>query len=130
MFEITGTLKVKYNEQKISDSFSKREFVLADDGQYPQFILFQLIKEKCSLLDSFNVGDKIKVSFNLKGREWTSPQNEVKYFNSLDAWRITPANASSPQQPSSYQSSPAAMPTQTASAGDFQAGSPDDDLPF
>ena len=55
---------------------------------YPQDILFQATQDKCSLLDSIKVQDQIEVSFNLRGREWTSPTGEVKYFNSLEAWRI------------------------------------------
>ena len=87
--EITGTLKVKNAEQKVSEKFRKREFVITDNSsQYPQFIAFQLTQDRCSLLDSYNVGDEIKVQFNLRGREWTSPQGEVKYFNSLEAWRL------------------------------------------
>ena len=87
--EITGTLKVKNAEQKVSEKFRKREFVITDNSsQYPQFIIFQLTQDRCSLLDSYNVGDEIKVQFNLRGREWTSPQGEVKYFNSLEAWRL------------------------------------------
>ena len=72
--ELTGTLKVKSNEQQISEKFRKREFVITDNSsQYPQHIMFQLTQDKCSLLDSYNVGDEIKVYFNLRGREWTSP---------------------------------------------------------
>jgi hypothetical protein len=89
MLQITGKLKVKGNEQVISDRFRKREFVITDDSsQYPQHISFQLTQDKCSLLDPVNIGDEITIAFNLRGREWTSPQGEVKYFNSLEAWKI------------------------------------------
>lgn len=89
MFSITGKLKVKNNTQQVTEKFKKREFVITDESsQYPQDIMFQLAQDKCDLLDPFNEGQEIKVNFNLRGREWTSPQGEVKYFNTLDAWRL------------------------------------------
>jgi translation initiation factor IF-3 len=98
MFSITGTIKVKGNEQQVSEKFKKREFVITENSsQYPQHISFQLTQERCSLVENFKMGDEIKVFFNLRGREWTSPQNEVKYFNSLEAWKVeTVAKTSSP----------------------------------
>ena len=87
--DITGTLKVKNAEQKVSEKFRKREFVITDNSsQYPQHLLFQLTQDRCNLIESYNVGDEIKVHFNLRGREWTNPQGEVKFFNSLEAWRL------------------------------------------
>ncbi len=87
--DITGILKVKNEAQQVSEKFRKREFVLTDNSsQYPQHISFQLTQDKCNLIDTYNVGSEIKVHFNLRGREWTSPQGEIKYFNTLEAWRI------------------------------------------
>jgi hypothetical protein len=86
---ITGILKVKKDEQAVSDKFRKREFVVTDNSsQYPQHISFQCTQDRCSLLDTVNVGDTITVHFNLRGREWTSPQGEIKFFNTLEAWKI------------------------------------------
>ena len=87
--DITGILKVKEEAQQVSDKFRKREFVLTDNSsQYPQHISFQLTQDKCGLIDNYAVGSEIKVHFNLRGREWTSPKGEVKYFNTLEAWRV------------------------------------------
>lgn len=86
--EVTGKIKMINPTQVVSDKFSKREFVVTTNDMYPQDILFQLTQDKCTLLDMFKVGDKVEVSFNLRGREWTNPQGEVKYFNSLEAWKI------------------------------------------
>ena len=87
--DITGILKVKNDAEQVSDKFRKREFVLTDNSsQYPQHISFQLTQDKCGLIDAISVGSEIKVHFNLRGREWTSPKNEGKHFNTLDAWRI------------------------------------------
>lgn len=100
---VTGTLKVKNNEQAVSEKFRKREFVITDSStQYPQYISFQLTQDKCSLLDAYNVGDEITVHFNLRGREWKSPQGEIKYFNSLEAWRLERKSSAAPQQQDNY----------------------------
>ena len=82
---LTGILKVKKSESIVNDKFKKLEFVVTDTAsQYPQHVSLQLTQDRTSLLDNVNEGDKITVSFNLRGREWTSPQGEVKYFNTLD----------------------------------------------
>jgi len=87
--QLAGTLKVIKEEQKVSDKFKKREFILTDNSsQYPQYISFQLTQDKCSLLDQYSVGDMVNIHFNIRGREWTSPQGEIKYFNTLEAWKI------------------------------------------
>jgi hypothetical protein len=88
MFKINGTLKVANATQVISEKFSKREFVIETTDQYPQLVMFQLTQDKCNLLDGIGVGSKLEVSWNLRGREWTSPAGEVKYFNTLEAWKI------------------------------------------
>jgi single-strand DNA-binding protein len=88
MFKLEGTLKLANETQVISEKFSKREFVIETQDQYPQLIMFQATQEKCNLLDGIGVGSKLEVSFNLRGREWTSPAGEIKYFNTLEAWKI------------------------------------------
>lgn len=86
---ITGFLYLIGDEQQVSNRFRKREFVLHDvSTQYPQFITFQCTQDRCGLLDDAIVGTEITVYFNLKGREWNSPQGETKYFNTLEAWKI------------------------------------------
>lgn len=96
MYQITGALKMIGQETQVSEKFKKRDFVLVDNSsQYPQSILFQLTQDKTSLLDNCKEGDEVTVHFNLRGREWTNPQNEVKYFNTLDAWKIDGAKSSS-----------------------------------
>jgi hypothetical protein len=89
MYKLTGTIKLIKDTVQISDSFSKREFVINDGAaEYPQDVSFQSVQDKCAMLDKFGAGETVEVSFNLRGREWTSPQGEVKHFNTLDAWRI------------------------------------------
>ena len=89
MSEITGTLIVKNDVQTYgSNGFRKREFVIKTDSQYPQEIQLELIQDKCDLLNNYNIGDVLKVSYNLNGRSWVNPQGETKYFNSIQGWRI------------------------------------------
>jgi hypothetical protein len=122
--DITGILKLKTEAQQVSDKFRKREFVLTDNSsQYPQHISFQLTQDKCSLLDQYKVGDELKVHFNLRGREWTSPKGEVKYFNTLEAWRIEGGTGASTSSSSSSNS-------MNDVAATFTAASQEDDLPF
>ena len=87
--ELTGILKVKMDKQIVSEKFSKREFVLTTDAtsQYPQHVSMQLTNDKCELLDGVPEGTELKVQINIKGREWNGPQG-IKYFNTLEAWRI------------------------------------------
>ena len=102
-FKFSGVVKVINPTQQVSASFAKRDFVLSDgDEKYPQEIMFQAIQDKCSLLDNVKIGDSVTVSFNLKGRGWTNPQSETKYFNTIEAWRIE-LSGSKPQAPQQVQ---------------------------
>lgn len=93
--EVEGRIIEIFDTNQVTDSFKKREFAIeyADNPQYPENLLFQLIQDKCDAIDSFKVNDEVIVSFNLKGRKWTSPKGEVKYFNTLQAWRISTKQA-------------------------------------
>lgn len=92
-FEINGRLTEKFETQKISDRFQKREFVLEVKStgttgyEFVDFIKFQATQDKCSLLDQFDVDDMVKVAFNLRGRKWEK-DGQVSYFTNLEAWRI------------------------------------------
>ena len=114
--KLSGTITVINDVNVINDKFQKREFVVNDNGMYPQMIMFQFTQDKCNVLDGYKLGQSVDVSFNLRGREWTSPSGEVKYFNTLEAWRIEAAEGvSEPVTPGA--------PTATSTAED-------DDLPF
>jgi hypothetical protein len=99
----------------VTERFTKREFVLELTGRYPQFVLFQLTGRHCSDLEGFTVGDSVRVEFSLRGREWTSRQGEVKYFNSLDVSKLERVDAPKVDAP---------PPPPTAAAMD------DDEPPF
>jgi hypothetical protein len=86
--EVTGRIKVINPTQDVSASFKKRELVVTTDEQYPQHIMIEFTQAKVDDLNNFQVGEQVKVSINLRGREWTNPQGETKYFNSIQGWRI------------------------------------------
>lgn len=93
--EIKAKLLEKYDTASFgANGFKKREFVVeySENPQFPEFIKFELIQDKCDLLDGFNIGQELNIAFNLKGRKWTNPKGEVVYFNSLQAWKLSPAN--------------------------------------
>ncbi len=83
-FETEGKLhKIFPTEQKTA-SFAAREFVVEiPEGKYPQYIKFQLVQDRCGILDNFREGEKVKVSFDLKGRPW-----QDKFFTTLDCWKL------------------------------------------
>ena len=88
--ETSGRIHVLFDTRQVTERFRKREFVveLGDNPRYPQYVLFQLTGDRCEKLDGFSVGDAVRVEFSLRGREWRSPQKEVRYFNSLDVWTL------------------------------------------
>ena len=96
--EIKAKLLVKNDTATFGESgFRKREFVVefAENPEYPEFVKFELIQDKCDLLDGFDIGQEMKVAFNLKVRKWTNPKGEDVYFNSLQAWRLESVSGSS-----------------------------------
>lgn len=125
--EVTGQLKLKFDTQKVSEKFQKRDFVLSTDlsTPYPQHISFQVTQDKCNMLDQFNPGDELRVQFNLRGREWNGPQG-VKYFNTLEAWRIEKVGAGQSAAPSQNNS----MQENTSAPVFNSSISDNDDLPF
>jgi len=79
-----------FETAKVTETFKKREFVVeySENPQYPEYLKFEFIQDKCELLDAFKVGDEVELQFNLKGRKWTDPKGGVKYFNTLQAWKL------------------------------------------
>lgn len=125
-YDAQGKLHEIFDEQQVSEKFRKREFVLEiPDGAYTQFIKFQLTQDKCNLLDGFNVGDEVKVAFNLSGKPFTK-NGTTMYFTNLGAWRLEAANGSAPQQGGNNNFAAAPKP---AAAG-FAMDEADNDLPF
>jgi translation initiation factor IF-3 len=125
--EVSGRIKFINVEQVVSASFKKRELVVTTDEQYPQHIQMEFTQEKCDLLNIYKVGDDVKVSINLRGRSWTNPQGEEKYFNTIQAWRIEKHQVQGPAQSGSGSAVDAYEQKQQANNADED---PDDALPF
>lgn len=92
---ITGKLHFVEDAKQVSDSFKRRSFVVeySENPLYPQYVSFELTQDRVGAIDAFKVGDNIEVTFNLRGREWTSPELVKKYFNTLEAWRVQKAES-------------------------------------
>lgn len=87
--EVIGVLKeIKETQDVGTSGFQKRDCVVTTDEQYPQHILVQFVQDKCNLLASFKVGDKVNIGINLRGREWVNPKGETVYFNTIQGWKI------------------------------------------
>ena len=123
--DITGKIKL-INETKEygSNGFRKRELVVTTEEQYPQDLLVEFIQDKCDILNSYNVGDSVKVDINLRGREWQSPQGEIKYFNSIQGWRIEKLSFES------NSNIPPVPPAEAVEPADDVNDNEPDDLPF
>jgi hypothetical protein len=124
--EVIGKIKMVGAEQQVSPTFKKRELVVTTDEQYPQHIMIEFVQDKCQLLDNMQPGEGVKVSINIRGREWINPQGEAKYFNSISGWRVEKLVAEHAPQP--------VMPPMPAAeafepATDFKEEE-HDDLPF
>ena len=110
--ELTGKIKLINNPQSFDSGFTKREFVVTTNEQYPQDIKLELIKEKCSLLDNYQAGNEVKVSFNIRGNEY-----QGKYFVNLQAWKIEGITGSAAKEATNEMAENSLPPEQ-------------DDLPF
>ena len=138
--EIQGKLLEISDTVQIKETFRKRDFVVeyADNPQYPEYVKFECIQDKCDMLDNYSVGQDVTVSFNLKGRKWVDPQGETKYFNSLQAWRMQPASGASaaPNDDAAAGSGTSSAPTSSPASSSglspvISAGEgEEDDLPF
>ena len=113
--EVTGRVKMVDQTKEVGSSgFRKRDIVVTTDEQYPQHILVQFVQDKCDLLNNFQVGENVKIDINLRGREWTNPQGETVYFNTIQGWRIAklqteaPAQGQTPPMPAAQAFEPAA----------------------
>lgn len=124
--EIQGKIKLIKPTQEVSVSFSKREFVIETNEQYAQVILLELQGNNTDIIDAYGIGQEVKCSINLRGRLWTSPQGEDKYFNTITCWKIQPVDQSSTSQ---YPKNSFADEPKTNNSS-FAKEEHDDDLPF
>ena len=128
--EVQGKVKMIGEAQTFgSNGFRKREIVVTTEEQYPQHIMVEFVQDKCELLDSYQTGQQVKISINLRGREWVNPQGETKYFNSIQGWRIE--NLQGASAASGQGTVPPPVPAADAFEPASETGGDDhDDLPF
>ncbi|MEO9891448.1 DUF3127 domain-containing protein [Aurantibacter sp.] len=123
--EIQGKIKLVGETQTFGNNgFRKREIVITTEEQYPQHIMVEFVQDKTDLLNAYQPGQAVKISINLRGREWTNPQGEVKYFNSIQGWRIENLQAEQGSTP------PPAAPIEAFEPANDLNEEEHDDLPF
>lgn len=137
--EVIGKLIEKQAAVQVTERFKKREFVLdiseeVNGNTYANYAKLQLAQNRCELLDNYNEGDMLKVSFNIRGNRWEK-DGRVNYITSLDAWRIEKANVGDTN--SSYNSNQNMSAPQQSAPNNFNnnfsapsQSAPADDLPF
>jgi len=130
--EVQGKIKLIGETQTFgANGFRKREVVITTAEQYPQSIMVEFVQDKTDLLNNFGVGQDVKISINIRGREWTNPQGEVKYFNSIQGWRIenlaTAPEGNMPPPPPPMDTE---TPFEEAPAATTESKEEPDDLPF
>lgn len=96
--EVVGKVKAVLEQQTFGSGFTKREVVITTEEQYPQHLLIEFVQDKVGLLSSLSEGEKVKVSINLRGREWQAPDGTIKYFNSIQGWRLDKVGEEAPTQ--------------------------------
>tara|TARA_R100001443_G_C3334588_1_gene173100 strand:+ start:806 stop:1153 length:348 start_codon:yes stop_codon:yes gene_type:complete len=89
MNKIKGIVKLKTKVTTYSEKFKKAELIIETEDKYPQTLCVEFINESISCIEDININDKVEVSINIRGRKWTSPQNEDKYFTSLSGWQVS-----------------------------------------
>lgn len=127
--ELQGTVKKLFDIQTFASGFQKREMVLLTQEQYPQPISIEFLSEKINLLDNVSEGENVKIGINIRGREWTNPQGEVKYFNSITAWRLEKVQETATQPTQVAPATSSVSAPATSNENPF-ADEGDDDLPF
>ncbi|RDY59533.1 DUF3127 domain-containing protein [Flagellimonas nanhaiensis] len=124
--EVQGRIKM-IDETKTygNNGFRKREVVVTTEEQYPQHILIEFVQDKCDLLNNYSTGQLVKISINLRGREWVNPQGETKYFNSVQGWRIENMESAG-----GAENMPPVPPMEAFEPADDLNEEDHDDLPF
>ena len=122
-FELTGTLKVLEDLQTFASGFTKREFVIEiPDGKYPQMVKFEVVRDKISQLDQVNIGDELKVTFDVRGNEYKG-----RYYVNLNAWKIEGGGGGGGGNGDSQEDPP---PGAFDNSFDNESEPTDDDIPF
>ena len=109
--EIQGQIKKIFPSEYVgANGFEKRDLVIVTEEQYPQTIIIQFTQGRCALLDNVRVGERVKAYINIKGREWTNPQGDTKYFNTVECWKIEVIQTTNVANQQPTQQAPAPQP--------------------
>ncbi|MCV6630068.1 MAG: DUF3127 domain-containing protein [Flavobacteriaceae bacterium] len=128
--ELQGTIKlIDTTKTYGSNGFQKREMVITTMEQYPQPVKVEFVQDKCSILDSYQVGQDVKISINIKGREWVNPQGQTQYFVSVQGWKIESLQPAASADNSAPPMPPTPPMDSFEPAKDFDEDA-HDDLPF
>jgi len=104
---IKGTIKrIGATQTVIDGKFSKREIILTTADTYPQIVSILLQQKACSIADDLKVGQDIEAHINIRGREWASPQGEVKVFNTIVCWKVDANPFTQTEDPQASYSKP------------------------
>lgn len=131
--EVVGKVKKILEPQTFSSGFTKQEVVILTQEQYPQTLAIEFLQDKVNLLTNIKEGDDVKISINLRGREWVNPEGVTKYFNSITGWRIEPlvsAIQAATVATSVVEPTPPSADSFNQSFNDLNDGDDVDDLPF
>ena len=126
MYETSGKIKMIGEVQSFASGFTKREFVVTTAAdKYPQDIKFDVVKDKCAMLDSFKPGDDVQVNFDIRGREYNG-----KYFVDLSCWKLQSAGGAGESRPSQGAPGKQADTGGEPTMGDLRDEDDFDDVPF
>lgn len=133
-YELQGKLIEKFDTRQITDKFKKREFIVekreeSNGKEFIDTIKFQLIQDRCDLIDSYSIGEEIKVYFDIKGNKWEK-EGKVNYFTNLNVWRIERVSPENPDEQMSGESSNAVQTATSDEQNPSASDNENDDLPF
>ena len=122
--ELSGKIKwIDETKTYGSNGFRKREVVITTEEQYPQHILIEFIQDKCDLLNTYQVGQDVKIGINLRGREWVNPEGQT---NTLILFKVGKLK----QQRAPYLRCHLCLPASAFEPAEGEPKEVDDDLPF
>ncbi|MDX1680759.1 MAG: DUF3127 domain-containing protein [Akkermansiaceae bacterium] len=120
-YEASGTIKLINDTQTFPSGFSKREFVITTEhDKYPQDLKFEVVKDRCDMLDQFSVGQKVNLQFDIRGNEYKD-----RYYVNLSCWKMEAAEGGDAPSASASDSSDEPSAAELRKEDDF-----DDDIPF
>lgn len=127
--EITGkvlaVLELQSGTSKKGSEWKKRDFVIETlDEKFPKKVCFTLFGDRADACPS--IDSVVNVAFDIDAHEYNG-----KWFNSVNAWKVEPAQAqqqAAPQQ--AMPTPPPSRPAPVANSNPAPSNSSNTDLPF